>query len=366
MTARLVMENLRHRPLRTGLSVFLIGVPVTLILTLAGLSRGMLEDSARRSRGVGADIIVRPPGTSAFNLSGAPLPEGIVRRLAEEPHVVQATGVLVHFLPPFTSVNGVDWEAINLMSGGFRFLEGGPFQGPYDVIVDQFYARERNVHAGDRVDIMNRDWRVAGVIEPGKLARVMAPLATMQDLTASSRRISQVYLKLESPSHIPKVKAALKALPGLENYPIYSVEELATLVSVSNIPQLNAFINVVVAISVVIGFAVVFLSMYTAVLQRTREIGIMKSLGASRWMVLRIILTEALLLGLAGTILGVLLAYGSRWLVFALAPASLTQAIVPAWWPRAGLIALVAALFGALYPGVRAARQDPVEALAYE
>jgi hypothetical protein len=61
VTAKLVLENLKHKPMRSLLSMFLIAVPVTLILCLVGLSRGMLADSARRARGIGADIIVRPP-----------------------------------------------------------------------------------------------------------------------------------------------------------------------------------------------------------------------------------------------------------------------------------------------------------------
>ena len=106
--------------------------------------------------------------------------------------------------------------------------------------------------------------------------------------------------------------------------------------------------------------------MYMAVMQRTREIGIIKSLGGSKQFVLAIIQIEALLLGLGGSILGILFSFLSRWLLAKLVPASLPQAIVPQWWPIAGAIAMGAALLGALYPGMLAARQDPIEALAYE
>lgn len=364
MTTKLVLENLKHKPLRTALSIFLIGVPVTLILTLVGLSRGMLDDSARRARGVGADIVVRPPGTSLLSLSSAPMQEKLLDKLKQEPHVVLATGTIVHPITGVTTATGVDLEAFNRMNGGFRFLEGAPFQGPDDIILDEFYARQNNVHAGSRINIMNREWRVAGIVEPGKLARIVLPLHILQDLTANSGKLSQIYLKLDDPANIPAVIASLRA--KLEGYPIYSMEELTSLISMNNVPELRTFIRVMVVIAIVIGFAVVFLSMYTAVLQRTREIGILKSLGASRWYVLKIIMAEAFVLGIAGTVLGIILSYGARWLIGALIPASLTQAIVPDWWPIAGMIALIAAVLGALYPGVRAARQDPIEALAYE
>jgi putative ABC transport system permease protein len=103
-----------------------------------------------------------------------------------------------------------------------------------------------------------------------------------------------------------------------------------------------------------------------AVLQRTREIGILKSLGASKVFVMGIILAEALALGLGGTIVGIGLSFASRAVMNTLMGASLPQAIVPLWWPRAGLIAVGGALLGSLYPGMLAVRQDPIEALAYE
>ena len=139
-----------------------------------------------------------------------------------------------------------------------------------------------------------------------------------------------------------------------------------SLISVENVPGLRSFIHVMIAIAIVIGFAVVCLSMYMAVLQRTREIGILKSLGASRAYILQLIVAEAFVMGLFGTVVGIVFSFGARWLILTLVPASLQQAIVSDWWPIAGAIALVASLLGALYPGFRAARQDPIEALAYE
>ena len=119
-------------------------------------------------------------------------------------------------------------------------------------------------------------------------------------------------------------------------------------------------------IGVVIGFAVVCLSMYMAVLQRTREIGILKSMGGSKGFILGIILAEALMLGIGGSVLGILMSYGAYWLIHTLVPASFPMIIVYEWWPIAGGITLGATLLGALYPGLSAAAHDPIEALAYE
>jgi putative ABC transport system permease protein len=261
-------------------------------------------------------------------------------------------------------VAGVDLEKFNQMSGGFKYLQGGPFQQPDDIIVDEYYARQSKVSAGNRLNLMNLDWRVCGVVEPGKLGRVFLPLGVLQDKTGNPGKLSQIYIKVDSQENVPNVIDALKA--KLVDYPIYSMEELTSMISVSSVPLLEGFINVVVGVSVVISFSVVCLSMYMAVLQRTHEIGILKSLGASRSYILNIILREAGVFGIAGTLIGIAFSFGTRLVIQRMVPGSLTQSVVPGWWPIAGVIALSASLLGALDPGLRAALQDPIEALAYE
>ena len=364
MVNKLVLENLRHRPIRTLLGVLAIGVEVTLMLTLVGLSHGMLDDLARRSRGVGADVIIRPPGTSIIGLSSAPMNEKIVNFVAGLPGVQLATGTAAHPIGGVDTVNGIDLDSFSRMCGGFRYLEGGPFQSPEDVIVDERYARQRNLHAGDRLQMMNRTWRVSGIVEPGKLARLFVPIRVLQDLTGNTGKLSVVYVKLGDPRQTPQFVASLKE--RLKDYQIYSMDDFISLISIDNVPGLNAFIGVVVGVSVVVGFLVVFLSMYTAVLERTREIGILKALGASPSFILTLLVRETTLLAIIGSIAGILLTFGTRWLIMRLVPSSLTQAIVPEWWPIAAAIAVAGALLGAIYPGWKAARQDAIEALAYD
>jgi putative ABC transport system permease protein len=364
LTGKLVVENLKHKPMRSLLSILLIGVPVTLILCLVGLSHGMLEDSQRRTRGIGADVLVRPPGTGLLNMSGAPIPDELAAHLQTLPHVKLAVGVVNHPIQQPLLATGVRLEDFDRMSGGFIWVEGGPFTGPNQVIVDQYYAKQKNLHAGSTVKLLNKDWQVVGVNAGGKLARIVFPLEVLQDLTSTNGKFSQIYLKLDDPAHTAAVMEEVKRT--LPTYEIYSMEEFTALFNVSNISGLREFIIVITAVGVIIGFAVVCLSMYMAVLQRTREIGILKSLGASKAFILRVILVESLILGLGGTALGILMSFGAWWLIGVLVPASIPMVIVPAWWPIAGGITLIGTGFGALYPGLSAARHDPIEALAYE
>ncbi len=366
MTFRLVWENISFRPVRTLLSILLIAVPVMLILTLVGLSHGFFEDSERRAQGVGADILFRPPGTSILgSFSGAPLPEALVDKLAKQPHVAAATGVAMQLIGgTFDSVTGIDPASFTRLSGPFVFLSGHGLEKPDDILLDQDYADQRHVRVGQTIKVLNREWNVAGIVEPGKLAHLYVLLPVLQDLMSATGKVSQVFLKLDNPANTQLVIDQLKQkFPG---YPTYPVKELASYYQVSNIPLLQGFIDAVLGMGVLFGFFVVALSMYMAVLQRTREIGILKSLGASRGFVMRIILYESCGLGVGGTIVGIGFSFVTRWIMHLLMPASLPQAIVVSWWPIAGAVAMGAALLGALYPGMIAVRQDPVEALAYE
>jgi putative ABC transport system permease protein len=364
---KLVLENIRHKFMRTVLSVLLIAVPVTLILVIVGLSHGMVNDSKGRARGVGADIMIRPPGSNIMSFSSATIPEQLVPKLAGLPHVAAAMGTVNESAGALSdSMTGIDPGQMDRMSGGLTFVEGHGLHDPDDVLLDTYYAEQRHVKVGQSIKIGNHNWKVAGIVEPGKLSHIFCYINVLQDLYISKGLVSVVYLKLDDPRNTDTIIQELKATPGLKGYPIYSMEEVLDLISPDKVPFLSQFILVIIGISVVISFAVVALSMYMAVLQRTREIGILKAIGASRSFILSLIVAESLVVGFAGTVLGILFSFGTRALLLKLVPSSLPQAIVYDWWPRATAIVLAAALLGALYPGFSAARHDPIEALAYE
>ena len=124
-------------------------------------------------------------------------------------------------------------------------------------------------------------------------------------------------------------------------------------------------LRVVIGIAVIIGFLVIFQSMYTAVMERTREIGILKSMGAGRAGIISVVLRETGFLAVVGVILGVGATYLLRTLLHLRFP-TLSFQVTPFWVCSAVSIALVGALLGALYPAFKAARKDPIDALSYE
>jgi putative ABC transport system permease protein len=358
---RLVFENLKHRPVRTLLSVIAIGVEVTLILTLVGLSRGVLDDMKARSMGTGADIIIRPPDSAGFTFS-LTMPDKIVDVVRAKPHVTMATGTFVKYIDSFNSVTGIHLDEFNAMSGGLKLLKGRLFKDPDDIVVDEVFAKQRKLQPGSTVDL-GHIWHVSGIVEQGKLSRTFADIGSLQDLFSAHGQASVIYVKLDNPANTRAVIGELQK--DFPTYKIDSIEDFVSLFSTNSVPYIESFTKVVIGVAVLIGFLVVCLSMYTAVLERTREIGILKALGASPAYIVGILMRETIMLALVGAVVGIVMTYGTRALMAAFAP-SMVQEIVPDWYLRVTGIALAGAIVGALYPGLRAARQDAIEALAYD
>ena len=287
-----------------------------------------------------------------------------MRQIEQQPHVKLALGIINHSIDFPLVAAGVDLAKFNAMSGGFTYLEGGPLQKPDDILIDKDFADQKEKHAGDSISLMNQDWHIAGVFEPGKLSRVVVSLKELQQLDDAEGKVTQIYVKVDDPARTAAVIEELKKL--MPSYDIRSMKEYVDAFGITAIKGVKPFLSVMISVGVFSGFITVWLSMYMVVLQRTREIGILKSLGASKTFIMGIIEMEALIIGFTGTIVGILLSFVAYWLIATFVPASIPMVIEPVWWPIAAGIALVSSALGALYPGLSAARHDPIEALAYE
>jgi putative ABC transport system permease protein len=148
-------------------------------------------------------------------------------------------------------------------------------------------------------------------------------------------------------------------------YTVRPVKELLSMYTSTNIPGLESFINAMILLAISIGLMVIFLTMYTTVIERTRDIGVLKSLGANHWFVIRALLSESAALCLLGIAAGVVLSYVAR-AGFLWKFPSLPILITSGWILRAAGIALLGAMLGASYPAWMASRKDAVEALSYD
>jgi putative ABC transport system permease protein len=363
---KMILSNLAYRPLRSIISVFAVAIEVTLILLIVGFLLGTLNDQKIRTKGVGADIMVRPPGSSIFAaLSAAPMPIKIGELVARQAHVAAVAPAVVQTSSKLEVINGIDLQTFEALGGPMRYLEGGPFQGPDDMIVDEYYAASNKVRVGDKVTALEHTFHVTGIVPQGRGSRAYVPMNTLQTMTGAEGKATVFYVKLDDPRNADAVAHEIKALPGMEDYNIKTMEEWLSLMSANSIPMLSRVIDIVIWISVVIGFLVIFQSMYTAVMERTREIGILKSLGASKLYIIRVILRETLMLAIAGILVGMLISYAAAHAIHYKLPTAQVE-ITGVWLLKAALIAVIGAMVGALYPAFKAAQKDPIDALAYE
>ena len=367
MMNKMVVANLVHRPTRSLIATSAIALEVTMILLVVALFYGLLNGSKESQLGVGADLMVMPPGASSLvGLSGAPISVKVGDKLRQMPHVVTAVPVIWWFTQkPLEIIYGIDVASYDTLPPAFHYLSGGPFQRPYDVIVDDFFAGMYHKKVGDTIEILAHDFRICGIVPHGKGGRKFLPLATMQDLVSADGRASVFYVKVDDPANLDKVAKAIQEVPGMEKYSVRSMQEYLSTMTPDNLPGFDLAIKIVIGVAVVVGFLVIFQSMYTAVMERTREIGILKSLGASKWYIVNVVLRETVLLAVVGIIAGILISMVTRQVIMFEKPV-LRLFWSNEWVMRASLIAVVGALAGALYPALKAAQRDPIDALAYE
>lgn len=355
--------NLSARPLRSSLSVIAIAIQVILVLMIVGLTSGVISEWGKRVEGVGADILVQPPNSSIFfAFSSAVMPESLGDQISSLSGVDEvAPTVILPEQKSLVMVYGIDYQRFNALSKGFLFRDGRPFESPDEAIADDIIAQSRRLKVGDQITLLNHPFTICGIVAHGKGARFFIPLRTAQELAGAEKRVSKFFVRSKGDTDATRAQIA-ELLP---QYSALSIAEYLSLATSSNLPQLRPFTRTMVALGIVISFIVVLLNMHTLVMERTREIGILKALGFSRFDIVRMLLSETFILTLFGAGLGVGLTFLTRLVLKEVNP-GLTVLISPTWIFAAIILALVGASAGALYPALRAASYDPVVALAYE
>jgi putative ABC transport system permease protein len=358
-----VWDNMRARPLRSALSIVAIAIQVVLILLIVGLTSGVVYEWGKRVEGVGADILVQPPNAPIFfAFSSGVMQESLAERVEKIPGVdVVAPALVLMDTRNFGLVYGIEFFRFNALSKGFLFLQGRPFEKPDEAIADDIAARTRHLAVGDHITLLNHDFVISGIVAHGKGARYFIPLRTAQDVAGADKRVSMLYVR--SKGDTEKTRDAIVRI--IPDHRIRSVAEYMTLMNSANLPELKPFIRTMVGLGVVISFLVVLLTMHTMVLERTREIGILKALGSSRWNILGLLLGEVLMMAGWGGLLGLVITYIVVAVLSRTSP-TLTVLISSAWIGKSIALAIIGAAAGAIYPALRASRFDPVDALAYE
>lgn len=367
MRWRIIFAGLRARPVRTGVTILAVALQVTLILVLVGLTTGTSREIGRRIAGIGADIMFQPGGADVvLALDGATLEMQYGPKLLSLDNVKSVTPVLVKVNgATLTNLFGIDPPSFDEVSGGLVYKKGRVFSAPDEIVIDDLFARDKKLDVGNSFELEHRTFKVSGIVENGKGARVFMGLATAQELANVKDKVTVFFIKLKDSSNIDGVIDRMKTKDGLGGYELRNVPEYESLMNGGNIKVLDPANDVIVFVAVCVGVMVIFLSMYTTIMERTREIGILRSLGASRGFIVILIMKEAILICLVGVVLGI----GGSFLIVRIVHQflpTLVFMIGPKWMFNAALSAFLSGVIGSFHPALKAASQDPVEAFAYE
>ena len=362
----LVASNLRQRPVRAMVCATGIALGVCLVMLFTGLARGMSNDLQRRSSNLRAEIIFTRPGTTELISSTANLDTRYAERLREIEGVAAAIPVIRYVFEGgrgfgFEQVEGVDWEAFAAMNG-MRIAEGRPPVALDEIIIDETKARNANLRVGDSLSLFGaQPYRVVGIYAPESGARVKMTLAALQDALQSPNKATYILIKAADGLDPAVLAERINTeLPG--NRIQFTRDVMGNIMQ--QIPYLGLFLRVLVGLAAIISALVVMLAMYTTITERTREIGILKALGASRGYIIGVIEREALLISVIGLVVGFIVSFLAGHLIHR--AYGLIFEYSWTWAITAAVIGLLGGALGALYPAMRAASLDPVNALSYE
>ena len=362
----LVFANLKTRPFRTAISIVGVALGVVLVVLFTGLARGMSNDMSRRASNWRAEIVFTRPGAMEMTGSNASVPTAYAPRLLEIEGVAAVVPVIRYVTPNtkgrfgLLQLDGMDWSAFAAMNG-METVEGRAPEAFDEIIVDARQMRDDKLNLGGTLEVFGKPHRIVGVFAPPSGSRIKMSLAAMQDALQAPNKCTFILVKIKDGADTDAVAARIdEALPGNK---INLTRDLI-IDAQERIPALNVFLRVLVGLGAFVSTIFVLLSMYTTITERRKEIGILKSLGASKSFIIKVIEGEAFMVGILGVALGFAVSFLAAFLITQIFELQFEFSIN--WILTALVIAVGGSLIGALYPAWRAADIDPVLVLTNE
>lgn len=364
----LVFSNFLHRPARTAVSILGIALGVLLIVFTVGLANGSIRAKADIEGNVTGEIFFCPPSAFCFTgKTGFRLPLSDLDKIKEIEGVKDAIPLgqtAVEVTDAKTGerlIDGIDYDQYSQIVS-LSVIEGKKLgTSGNEMIIDTAFQKQKNIKVGDTMRMWDQDFTVVGTYEPAAGARAKIPISTMQNQLGGEGKATSFLIKIEENEKPETVAANIqREFPDNQIVLTKDLEELY----MSSIPALGIFLNVIIGVAAVISSLVILLTMYTTVTERTRQIGIMKSLGMSNPGIAWIITQEALLISIFGIITGVLLTIILRFLLnfVTTLEVQLSGYVIAIVF----FVGMLGGALGGLYPAMRASKLDAVEALNYE
>ena len=367
--AHLAAANMLHRKTRTAVSIFGVGLQIATVMLLVGLASGTLDGIGSRLGSVGADVIFQPPDASLIlGATHSVMPVGLAEEIRTKVSVREITPVLnrqisqINGQPESINLWAVDYPSYARLSGGLALVAGRPLQKPGDLVLDTILAKKLDLQVGKRFEMLGRPFEIVGISRAGSGGRMLARLHDLQEANETPDMAS--FFLVKGPANGDAGELVLRLQEAMPGYKATAIAQVSATLQQSTV-GLRQFKTALTGLAVVLSFIVVLLAMYTAIIERTREIGILRAMGATQAQVVRLVMEESALICLAGIGAGLLLAVLGRLALESLYPSQEVH-FTGEWTLAACLLGFAGGLLGSLYPALRAARMDPLVALNFE
>jgi putative ABC transport system permease protein len=411
----LAWANIKHRKLRSVLASLAVAIGVAMLVTMLAMSHGTLGEVAQRVKGIDAELIVLPSQSSLIFSEGAPLSDKYIEKIqtakvGERKIVHEVIPVYLAIMPKMAGqqqrVFAVNRDQFGAFAKGHPLLEGQLFDEgnafknyvsdlkktmgenyhpdavaedklnkACELIIDNRLAKAGKYRIGDKIPFLGRDFTICGIVEAGAAGRVFAPIDVVRHIeTGGVARSSLFFVKLDSSAvktdenYSEKgtidLAACEKAIEETTHQKVASLGDYDQLLF-DSFRSIYVYINIASGVVLTVSFLFIMVTIYTMVLERRREIGILRSMGAKSFYIMNQTILEAMIISMTGTVVGVAMAFGAKAGIEHFRPL-LTVDIQPEWIWLAAAVGFFGGLFSAIYPGYCALRQDPLESLGYE
>ena len=383
----LAIRNLGRRPLRSVLAASGLAMAIAVLTCLWDFGHGYERTLGTELDRMGMQIMLVPLGcpydAAARVIKGKTLenslPDSVLMAARRDPAVAVAAPLLLAALPNTGAGRSDMWvgldESALALKPWWKVKSGSQWFTAQDSMILGCDAAEVEMRVpGDRFfsPETGQTFRVAGVLERSGTSDdslFFVPLRTAQKMFGQSKRLTAVAIRLRDPALLGEASRRLQNIPGAQV--VTMTEMLGTFLNL--VGSVRTLLVSIALVSVVISILSVFNTLLAAVVERTRELGVMRAIGASRVQIVGLITLEALLMTGAGTLCGILVALaagpGIESFVKEFVPMAPTQNLSqPTLRVFVGtlLLGALVGLISGLYPAWRAGRLQPAEALKNE